>query len=87
MWCLENRCQMAEFFRHQPMPAAQAERTLEDALGGPKLEVGERAGWSRWRAGSIRLVCGGCLRSLTLIDRPLPRQMRKNGSRECHSQC
>jgi hypothetical protein len=22
------------------MPAAQAERTLEDALGGPKLEVG-----------------------------------------------
>jgi hypothetical protein len=44
MWCLENRCQMAEFSRHQPMPAAQAEPTLEDALGGPKLEVGGTSG-------------------------------------------
>jgi hypothetical protein len=44
MWCLENRCQMAEFFRHRPMLAAQAERILEDALGGPKLEVGGTSG-------------------------------------------
>jgi hypothetical protein len=68
------------------MPAAQAERTLEDPLAGLKLESVERARICG-RTGSIRLVCGGSLRSLTLIDRPHPHQMRQNGSRECHGQC
>jgi hypothetical protein len=38
------------------MPAAQAERTLEDALGGPKLEVGGTSRMEPLAHRSIRLA-------------------------------